>query len=154
MRVQLKPARTVFAEEAFSMQKLILVPETTKTSADGSKSCFQCEVHVTGGGTSKIALLPNFGPTFVALAWAVRSTDNPEHANVDIVKKSVSIAISIGKSSETRLHVTVPYFTNVKRLQPHDELLYYKQPETKSTKRLSASILVEPAAKASKAKAK
>jgi hypothetical protein len=153
LRVQLKPVRTVFAEEAFAVQKLILVPETTKTSTDVSKSCFMCEVHVTGGGTLKMTLLPNFGPTFVAPAWAVRSTDNPEHANVAIVKKSVSIVISIGKSSEARLQVTVPYFTNLKRLQPQDELLYYKQPETKGTKRSSASISLEPAAKASKAKA-
>jgi len=154
VRVQLKPVRTVFAEEAFAMQKMILVPETTKMSADASKSCFPCQVNVPGGGVFKMTLMPTFGPTFVAPAWAVRSTDNPDQANAAIVKKTVSIVISIGKASEARLQVTVPYLTNVKRLQPQDELFYYKQPETKGTKRSVASISIEPAAKAGKAKAK
>lgn len=137
LRVQVKPVRSVFADDNYGPNKLLLVPETTKVAspaADGQppKGGLECNIVYSQepGEKKSLYLLPSFGDTFVVPAWAVRFTEHEQEANVSIVKKSVTITFACKKEKCCSVDVVMPVLSNPKRVKKGEELFIFREPAT------------------------
>ena len=159
LRINTKPVRSVFAEEAFAANKLCLVPHTNRiaganVAGQAPVGGLECLVAPHGRQEKrKFYAMPTFGESFVAAAWAVRTTVDQEHANVTVVKKQVSVSVAGKGQPDSTVDVSLPILTNPKRIKVGEELLIYAPPAAKKEPQKQAIKLTLSAQKA-KAKAK
>ena len=151
LRLQQKPYRAVYADEAYDSGKLILVPETMKVSVICPKdtvptSGMKC--NIPKELTSKVfVLMPHFTEKFVAPAWAVRSSDVEDNQNMYIQMKFVQVAVGsgVGKGKTTNsVSIGIPVLVNATEVGNNDELLFYKPAVQKKGVKRTMSINLEP----------
>lgn len=147
LKIQLKPTRSVYAVEAFSVGKLVLVPESNKMSMVQPHVFALESIVAIGKVKHSVWLLPAFSDTFAAVAWAVRTitADRTGIVNMTVGKKMVTITID----DTTKVVVQVPVLTNSKKLKADDELVLLYEPVAKAkAKRPPALTLQSGKAKA------
>ena len=154
IKIQTKPARAVFAQQATVSGKLVCVPETMKVlvAEDASKplptGALACTVPANVCG-NRVYLLPTFSDKFAVPAWAIRSTENEDDANMEIQTKTVKITSAINKAL-TAVSIGVPVLVNKRRLAADDELLIFRPPIAKVTAKRGLSMSLQPMQKVAK----
>lgn len=146
LRVQEKPVRGVFVQSAYPARKLVLVPETMRILkvADGKEppsQGYECRVVAEEGAESsgdKWFLQPQLSETFAVPAWAVRTSDDPKQATVEVGTKRIKLSATAGTTVEDTT-VDLPILVNPKGLKVGQELVLHaqatKQPTRKTAKR-------------------
>ena len=155
VRVQVKPSRAVFADAAFTPQKLALVPETQRIVAivgkeDPPTGALKCNFDVGDGAT--YYLCPMFSDKFGCPAWAVRVTDQKKDANLEVSYQTMKIVVSSSGGSKTAMDIELPIITNSVQVRKNDELVLFRRPpaaKPKAPKRELQLVTVQ-ASKAAK----
>jgi hypothetical protein len=144
LRLVLKPSRSVFAESAYNVGKLTLVPETTKVVFDDrSTSALK---GVAGG--KDFYLLPTFTETFAAPAWIVKPTADADVANMKASTRKVTVAVESGETV-----ALIPVVTNSKKIKVGDELFVFREASAKVAMQTKRTLNLKVEAPKSKAKA-
>ena len=148
LRIMLKPSKSVFADDSYTVGKLVLVPETTKVIFDDRASN---AMKGSIAGSAMFQLLPNFSETFAVPAWIVKSTDDPDVANMKIATRKVAVSTA-GDAIEVSFpkHVNIPVMTNSKKLKAGDELFVFREAPEKvaTTAKRPLNLKVDHAPKA------
>jgi hypothetical protein len=148
LRIMLKPSKSVFADDSYTVGKLVLVPETTKVIFDDRASN---AMKGSIAGSAIFQLLPNFSETFAVPAWIVKSTDDPDVANMKIATRKVAVSTA-GDAIEVSFpkHVNIPVMTNSKKLKAGDELFVFREAPEKvaTTAKRPLNLKVDHAPKA------
>lgn len=160
LRVQDKPVRGVFVESAYQARKLVLVPETTRllkvdADRDPPTQGFECRIGAEDAAESSEAkwfLLPQLSDAFAVPAWAVRTSEDPKQATVEVGYKRVKVTMAVGTSQETTT-VDVPVLVNPKGLKAGQELVLHAQAASKPTRKTAKREVVLGDAKGTAGKA-
>ena len=147
LKVVISPVKGVFSKAGYSVNKLILIPESTKVilgegQVDGSL--------MTGTIDGKgFCLAPtSCTKSFAVPAWVVRGATEEQLANMHVVLRKVQVAVN-----DTYVDVRIPVLANHRKINAGDELVMHKPAVEKkvvATKR----PLSMPATGNAKAKAK
>ena len=166
LRVQSKPARSVFAESNYNIGKLVLVPETSRISAIKPGACVP-----TGALEAKIEelpendttvdhrpstpayyLIPMLSSTFACAAWAVRTTDKEDEATVEITMRKMKVSTRLSPKVESTVTTEIPIIVNKRSMTAGEELLLYRAPVPKARPpKRDLTLKLEPPSKSAKA---
>lgn len=137
LRVHTKPSRSVSVSGAVGKGKLVTVAETMKMQVVRPAEVVEGSLVVnlpSEFGGKVVVLLPHFASDFAVPAWAIKSTDVQDDANVEFVFKPVTIDVGGGKGQgkgRSSVELRLPVLTNTKALTKDTELFVYRA----STKR-------------------
>ena len=148
LRVHVKPSRSVSVSGPVGKGKLLTVPQTMKMQVARPTEVPEGSVTVklpSEFGDKVVVLLPHFAADFAVPAWAVKSTDVQDEANVEFVFKVVTIDVGVQGKGKGRdrsgFELRLPVMTNTKALAANTELLVYRAAAKKNTfKRGFASL--------------
>ena len=147
LRVHVKPSRSVSVSGPVGKGKLLTVPQTMKMQVARPTEVPEGSVTVklpSEFGDKVVVLLPHFAADFAGPAWAIKSTDVQDEANVDFVFKAVTIDVGVGAGQSkaqgkaqgkgrSGFEVKLPVITNTKALAANTELLVYRAAAKKNT---------------------
>lgn len=144
LRIIVKPTRSVIADQAYPVHKLILVPESNRITFD-DRQASALKVVV---GDKAVWLAPaQCTAAFAVPAWILQTTTVEDKANMHIQTKKVSITVG-GNDVDVQIQV----ISNKCKLKKGDELFIYKEAVKQSTV-AKRHLSLEPVSRA-KAKAK
>ena len=130
LRIQVKPTKSLFAEDSFPSGKLCLIPETTRITATPANNeppagGYLCKDTDT---TGKTYLLPPplFSTSFVSPMWCIKTTEKEADANMELVYKKVFVSVGIRKSGSESTELELPALVNSTHLNHGDELVVYR----------------------------
>lgn len=156
LRIQAKPMRSVFATIGYATGKLVLVPETSRIGAGAESGGLQAKIEeepTIDGSSSTVVyhLLPMISPKFACPAWAVRTTDTPADANMEVTMKRMKLSVGFSQKSNSSIGAEIPVLVNSCPIKPDQELLIYRAPvaKTKTLKR-DLSLKIAPATKSAR----
>lgn len=128
LTIQVKPVKSVFTKQSFPVGKLVLLPQSQRfvsLSKGTSAPPGALKVEFSGVEFDKdFYILPTFSKSFIVPAWAIKTVDNEDDANMAIVQRAVNVAIKISKAKA--LSISIPSIVNTKALKPGDELTLFK----------------------------
>lgn len=132
LRIQAKPMRSVFAEAAVGVGKLVLVPETTKigTSVVVPAGGLSVASPIDLGGKHIVLMPPSLQEAIVP-AWMLRTVDDPEAANMHIGSRTVSVATLFRRKSSEPIDIVMPALVNRMAVKVGDELTLFREPPAK-----------------------
>lgn len=97
LRVQLKPSKGVFAAADIKAGEMVILPLTDRLTAmeEGAQppvGALQCGVPATISPKS-FFLVPRFDSSWISPAFAIRSTEDAEEANVEVRPRLVLVTV-------------------------------------------------------------